>query len=87
VTEAKVVVLTLEWDSYDFPTELSLFGLDAEIAGIASEGKTVWFPHKADIAWRYLVDNGFVPATRYCNGKRKTYGSYVRPIHVTFRKH
>ena len=30
-----MISLTLEWDSYDMPDVLSLFGLDAEMEGVA----------------------------------------------------
>ena len=79
-----MISLTLEWDSYDMPDVLSLFGLDAEMDGVADS--TLWWPHKADVAWQFLVDKGYAPISMVQTGPRKPFAGFVRLVTVVFEK-
>lgn len=84
-----LVKLTIEWDAYRDPTPLECFGLDADVTGLPSVARnnSVWFPHKADVAWNWLVDNGYVPTGKVEQvSPRKPFGGFVRLVAVDFVK-
>ena len=79
---AKVATLVLEWDSYEAPSELSVFGLDAvsEVPGLPT---LEWKANAAE-AWAWLERNGYVPKSWKRSGRRLPVQGYVRPITITF---
>ena len=79
---AKVALLQLEWDSYECPSEFSVFGLDAitQVDGLP----TLEWKAKASDAWQWLESNGFKPVAFGYNGKRVPVAGYVRPAYVRF---
>lgn len=83
----QLVTLTIEWDAYHNPTDtLELYGLDAEVKGYpgVDPSKTLWWPHKADIAHDWLTDNGFAPVNYKQTSARKPFSGYKRLMSISF---
>ena len=79
-----MISLTLEWDRYAMPTEFELFGLDAEMEGVANA--TLWWPHKADVAWRWLYEKGYAPTKMVQTGPRRPFAGFVRLVTFIFEE-
>ncbi len=80
-SKPNTLTLTFQWDTYDAPCPAAMFGLDATLKGLS---KTLLFPAKADVAWQWLEDEGYV-AKSWSNGERIACAGYIRPVTVTFR--
>ena len=80
-----MISLTLEWDKYAMPEdEFELFGLDAEMEGVGDA--PLWWPHKADVAWRFLEDKGYAPKRMVQTGPRQPFSGFVRLVTFVFEE-